>query len=230
MLPSFNNKKAKTKSSKDILLRLVEDEYQDCNKIDNTKINSTTSKQAHKKYKNDIYYEMKEKKLFTDEEYISFSSHKKRHKLSDKIAKMKNPYKVGNNGADLQRLNKRNNISDRKVAFFRRNTLSKIEIPEGLLSQASSPQEPLGIEEVVEYINIDSGFIYNIKTLQRTEKGFTYLNKLVDRLKHRKNEEEHSFNELKKILCLKENIDEEVMEEGILSNRSRRSCNFFINF
>jgi hypothetical protein len=207
-----------------LFLQLVQDEIEIYKEVNKSKVNSQTVKQSCLRFVDDVYYEMKEKKLFEDGEFLFKLSEKKPRRISDRIAKMKVALSRKNSICGMPgqappvRLDKKG-VSDQKFAFFRRNTLSKFQIP---MVNLISNDIPVNVEDVIEYINTECGFFNNAKTLQRTEKGFTFLNTLVDRLKLKK--EEHTFDELKKILCLKENIDEDsFQDDGRLSNRSKRS-------
>jgi hypothetical protein len=225
---NINIKPNRVNKTRKNLLNLTQKDFQPKLTQLNTKVNSCTLKEIQQRYENDTYFEMKEKKLFTNDEYeiISKLSIKPPRRLSDKIAKIKLNFSRKNsliavNNNSERRLSRRG-ISDMKFAFFRRNTLH-INLP---LSQKS---DIVNIEDVVEYININHGFVNNKKTLERTEKGFRFLNDTVNKYKIKKFE--NSFEELKKILCLKENIDEDslIEEEGVLSSRTYKSKRkFFI--
>jgi hypothetical protein len=217
-------------------LQIITEELGIFMSINKSKVNSRTIQQAHTQYVDDIYYVMKEKKLFEDEEFenIFKITKKEPRRLSDTLQKLKATLSRKNSliaqpATIDMRLNKKG-VSDQKFEHFRRNTLSKFyrsdstEQENILIAGLFTIQKH--IDDMVEYINIESGFIYNEKTLQRTEKGFTFLKALVNRIKLKK--DEHTFDELKKILCLKENIDDDI-SEGRLSNRSKRSCNYLTN-
>jgi hypothetical protein len=216
----------KANKSRQYFLNLVEDELLTRSLESETKINSQTSKHTKRRYTDATYYEMKEKKLFQNEEFERiFKILEKPRRLSDRIAKMKLAFSRRGSllkqpkSTEMKKFNKKG-VSDRKFTFFRRNTLSKLSSGINLPSKQT-------VEDVVEYININNGFVHNRKTLQRTEKGFHFLNNLVDRLKLKK--EEHTFEEVKKILCLKENIDEESIIEGYKTDKSIESCKPLIN-
>lgn len=67
----------------------------------------------------------------------------------------------------------------------------------------------------LEYINVDSGVLMNENTKKRAETGFRYLQELSQNLKFKKKrkiKKNPNFAEVKKMLCLKENIDPDNIE------------------
>jgi hypothetical protein len=145
-------------------------------------------------------------------------------------------------------------VAGKKINFFRMSTLAKIENIEEEGSNMSKSENLLNnienskyenlntknkagsnklmtntVDENLELINVDHGFIKNKNTLKRTEKGFKYLRSLARKFKkpvkkrHFKVDKEPNFEAMKEILCLKENIELDSLNASPCANNNNLS-------
>ena len=221
------------KTRTDLLLS-VNEEYNKWRKTMTTKINSRTLIENEKKY-SEICIKLKEVKFAPNHITGTGVSHQEKGRISTiNCANNNNKINISFNQNEITNTNlplslvkaNRMNISNRKNDYFRRNTLkTSLQIIDlKNITRKSFIKDVNTLEANLEYINVDSGFIRNEKTLQRTIKGFNFLQSLS--LKYKKsNEEKHDFDEWKKILCIKENID----ENSLTTSRTSFSPRVIIN-
>jgi hypothetical protein len=121
---------------------------------------------------------------------------------------------------------KQYNLSQDFVGESKLKSIDQPKTQEQLLRTCNMSTRRLSsIEEVVDNINFNVGFLNSQKTMTRVENGFNYLRNLVSNLKTKTLKEKSSLDSYIQILCLKENVDYEpqkpVVKKGIFISYNR---------
>jgi hypothetical protein len=123
----------------------------------------------------------------------------------------------------------KNEIFQKKSKFSNNNFKPRPSITSTLLNKNNK------IDANLEYINVDHGILKK-NTLKRTEKGFKYLRSLARKYKKpakRRNSKfstDFTFEGLKEILCIKDNIEiENLKKDKIEKERERERDSHHVN-